>query len=154
MAIATKEEVQEALAESRKDDKMTRDLAEIIMNYWDLRRKFDPDYDHGYIDVGELADEDDGDATADFYDDDWITLQWQVSGRCGDYDYYTETFPIEHLWSDDWEEQARAQVEAKKEREERERQERLKRQAEAREKRERETLRKLLKKYPDEARTC
>ncbi len=152
MAIATKAEVMEALAESRKDDKMTRELIDIIQEYVDLRCKFDPDYDHGYIDVDELADDHDG--SLDFYEADFITLQWQQYDRCGDYDYYYESFPIEHLWSDNWETDARAQAEAKKEQEKQKREAEKKRMAEAQEKRERDQLRKLLVKYPDEARTC
>ena len=152
MAIATEQEVREALAESRKADKATWDLINIIQEYVDLRAKFDPDYDHGYIDIEELAD-DDEDGSLDFHEADFITLQWKQYGRCGDYDYYYESFPIEHLWSDDWEADARAQAEAKKEREEREREAYRKRQAEAQERREREQLRTLLRKYPDEARS-
>jgi len=153
MAIATEQEVREALAESNKDQKATRELIDIIQEYVDLRSNFDPDYDHGYIDIEELAD-DDEDGNLDFYEADFITIQWKQYGRCGDYDYFYESFPIEHLWSDDWEADARAQAEAKREREERERQARIKRQAEAQERREREQLRTLLRKYPDEARSC
>ena len=101
-----------------------------------------------------LDDYDDGDGSIDFEDDDFITVEWTEAGRCGDTDYFTETFPTDHLWSDDWEAKARAEAQAEKERKERERQERAKREAEARERREREQLRALLKKYPDEVSSC
>ena len=153
MAIATEQEVREALHESNKDQKATRELTNIIQEYVDMRSKFDPDYDHGYIDIEELAD-DDEDGSIDFYEADFITIQWKQYGRCGDYDYFYETFPIEHLWSDGWEEDARVQAKERKEREAREHEERIKKAAEAQEQREREQLRTLLRKYPDEVRSC
>jgi len=151
MAIATKQEVLQALKESREKDEATWELTDMIQDYVDLRSEFDPDYDHGYINISNLAD-DDEDGSLDFHDEDgWITIEWKEYGRCGDYDYYTETFDIEDLWSDEWETKARAEAKEKKEREERERQRVAKRLAEQRERREREQLRALLKKYPDEA---
>lgn len=37
----------------------------------------------------------------DYYGGDNITVQWSESGRCGDEDYYNETFPVEQLWDKD-----------------------------------------------------
>lgn len=151
MGIATKAEVLEALKESREKEEPSYELIEMVQEYFNLRGKIDRIFDH-HISSEDILDEDDYDEI-DFWDDELLHVQWQLYGRCGDYDYFDEYFPIEHLWSDEWEADVKEQIKIRKEREERERKERERRAAEALERRERETLRKLLAKYPDEARS-
>lgn len=148
MAIATKEEVQEALKESREREDATIDLINMIEKYIEIRDRIDSKFDG--VSAWELSDSNNDDGDIDFYGDDSITLEWTVQDRCGYHEYHTETFPIEHLWSDEWENEIRAEIKVRKEREARERAERKRKEAERKERNERARLRLLAQRYPDE----
>lgn len=123
----------------------TIQFIELLNEYIRKRNWLDPKFNCDELD---LTDPDE-DTSFDIYGET-ITIQWREYDQCGESDYFSESFPLRHLWSMDWDQM---EIEWKSEqRKKREAEEARKVAAEAKKKqaqeqRERAELERLQSKY-------
>jgi len=84
-----------------------------LNRYIEKRKNLDPTFKAYELDLMDL----DEDVTFDIFGDD-ITIQWREYDRCDEYNYFSTTFPLSHLWSIDWEQEQQRWAEQRRLKEE------------------------------------